>query len=136
MMPYVTYHLLIVSDDDGGKLFSPEEYERLHSRLYVSWVNPRGMDCILIGSQYKCLCRHKFSEYKTDFTGIPTERPILISCRCVLFEYVANASGTSDPSCCYKYSRDTHGTRPPYTCQKGIVSHSIKKQNISFLIDI
>ncbi|CAF1062892.1 unnamed protein product [Adineta steineri] len=57
----------IVGDDDGGNLFSPEEYDAytrrvlpilLHSRLYVSWVNPLGMDCILIGSQHKCLCRH------------------------------------------------------------------------------
>ncbi|CAF1071821.1 unnamed protein product [Adineta steineri] len=56
-----------------------------------------------------------FSEYKTDFAEIPTQRPILISCRCVLFQYVANASGTSDPNYRYKYSRDTHGTRPPYT---------------------
>ncbi|CAF1240934.1 unnamed protein product [Adineta steineri] len=39
------------------------------------------MHCILIGSQNKCLCRHKFSEHKTDFAEIPTERPILISCQ-------------------------------------------------------
>ncbi|CAF1115720.1 unnamed protein product [Adineta steineri] len=76
------------------------------------------MDCIRIGSQHKCLCRYKFSEYKTDFTEVLTERPILISCRCVSFEYVANASDTSDPNCRCKHSLDTHGTRPPYTCQK------------------
>ncbi|CAF3855223.1 unnamed protein product, partial [Adineta steineri] len=134
----------IVGDDDGGNLFSPEEYDaykrrvlpmRLHNRLYVSWVNPEGMDCILVGPQHKCLCRHKFSEHKTDFANIPTERPILISCRqagcrCVSFEYVANASGTSDPNCRCKHSLDTHGTRPPYTCQKSIVSHSTKQNKI------
>ncbi|CAF1099382.1 unnamed protein product [Adineta ricciae] len=122
----------IVGDDDGGKLFTPEEYEeykkrvlpmRLHNRLFVAWVNPQGMDCILIGPQHKCLCRHKFTEHKTDFPEIPRERPILISCRqpgcrCVSFEYVANASGTSDPNCRCKHSLDTHGTRPPYKCQK------------------
>ncbi|CAF1381442.1 unnamed protein product [Adineta steineri] len=73
------------------------------------------MDYILIGLQHKCPCRHKFSEYKTDFTEIPTERSILISCRCVSFEYIANASGTSDPNYRCKHSLNTHGTRPPYT---------------------
>ncbi|CAF1211623.1 unnamed protein product [Adineta steineri] len=76
------------------------------------------MDCNIIGSQHKCLCRHKFSEYKTDFAEIPIERPILISCRCVSFEYVADASATNDPNCRCKHSLDTHGTRPPYTCHK------------------
>ncbi|CAF0983493.1 unnamed protein product [Adineta steineri] len=94
------------------------EYRRLHNRLYVSWVNPQCMDCIIIGSQHKCLCRNKFSEHKIDFTEIPTERPILISCRCVSFEYVANASDRSDPNCRCKHSLDTYGTRPLYTCQK------------------
>ncbi|CAF1022006.1 unnamed protein product [Adineta steineri] len=59
-----------------------------------------------------------FSEYKADFAENSTERPILISCHCVLFEYVANASGTSDPNYRCKHSLNTHGTRPPYTCQK------------------
>ncbi|CAF3780682.1 unnamed protein product [Rotaria sp. Silwood1] len=122
----------IVGDDDGGKLFTPEEYEeykrrvlpmRLHNRLYVSWVNPHGMDCILVGPQHKCLCRHKYSEHKTDFVEIRTERPILISCRqhgcrCVSFEYVANTSGTSDPNCRCKHSLEHHATRSPYKCQK------------------
>ncbi|CAF3973593.1 unnamed protein product, partial [Rotaria sp. Silwood1] len=95
----------------------------LHNRLYVSWINPQGMDCILIGPQHKCLCRHKFAEHKTDFAEILTERPILISCRqsgcrCVSFEYVTNASGTSDPNCRCKHSLDNHTTKPPYKCQK------------------
>ncbi|CAF1240838.1 unnamed protein product [Adineta steineri] len=57
---------------------------------------------------------HGFSEYKTDFTKIPGARPILISCRFVSFEYVANASDTSDPNCRCKHSLDTHETGPPY----------------------
>ncbi|CAF0983441.1 unnamed protein product [Adineta steineri] len=65
-----------------------------------------------------------FSEHKIDFTEIPTERPILISCRCVSFEYVANASATSDPNCRCKHSLDTYGTRPLYTCQKKQLVHS------------
>jgi hypothetical protein len=67
----------------------------------------------------------RFADHKTDFAEIPTERPILISCRqsgcrCVSFEYVANASGTSDPNCRCKHSLDNHGTKPPYKCQKSI----------------
>ncbi|KAL8165308.1 UNVERIFIED_CONTAM: hypothetical protein K2H54_038923 [Gekko kuhli] len=47
----------IVGEDDGGKLFIPEEYEeykkkvlpiRLQNRLYVSWRSPTGMDCKLV----------------------------------------------------------------------------------------
>lgn len=65
----------------------------------------------------------RFVEHKTDFPEIPTERPILIpcrqsGCRCVSFEYVANASGTSDPNCRCKHSLDNHLTKPPYKCQK------------------
>ncbi len=69
--------------------------------------------------------KFRFAEHKTDFAEIPTERPILISCRqsgcrCISFEYVANASGTSDPNCRCKHSLDNHATKPPYKCQKSI----------------
>lgn len=69
------------------------------------------------------LISFRYTEHKTDFAEIPTERPILISCRqpgcrCVSFEYVANASGTSDPNCRCKHSLDNHSTRSPYKCQK------------------
>ncbi|CAF0780556.1 unnamed protein product [Didymodactylos carnosus] len=123
----------IVGDDDGGQMFTPEEFEaykkrvlpmRLHNRLYVSWVNPEGMDCILVGPQHKCLCRHRFTEHKTDFQQIPNDRPILLpcrasGCRCVSFDYAANSSGTSDPNCRCKHALEHHSTNPPYKCKKG-----------------
>ena len=67
----------------------------------------------------------RFTEHKTDLGEIPTERPILIpcrqpGCRCVSFDYVANASGTSDPNCRCKHSLDNHATKPPYKCQKSM----------------
>ncbi len=76
-------------------------------------------------------------EHKTDFTEIPTERPILISCRqsgcrCISFEYVANASGTSDPNCRCKHSLDNHATKPPYKCQKSICRHSFIQEKIEY----
>jgi hypothetical protein len=77
--------------------------------------------------------KFRFAEHKTDFPEIPTERPILISCRqpgcrCVSFEYVANASGTSDPNCRCKHSLDNHATKPPYKCQKSIPkNYSLRK---------
>uniref|UniRef100_A0A8B9P7J3 Protein FAM221A n=1 Tax=Apteryx owenii TaxID=8824 RepID=A0A8B9P7J3_APTOW len=58
----------IVGDDDGGKLFTPEEYEeykrkvlpiRLKNRLYVSWRSPTGMDCKLVGQETLCFCTHR-----------------------------------------------------------------------------
>lgn len=58
----------IVGDDDGGKLFTPEEYEeykrkvlpmRLQNRLYVSWRSPTGMDCKLVGPETLCFCTHR-----------------------------------------------------------------------------
>lgn len=58
----------IVGEDDGGKLFTPEEYEeykrkvlpmRLQNRLYVSWRSPTGMDCKLVGPETLCFCTHR-----------------------------------------------------------------------------
>uniref|UniRef100_A0A8C9L9E5 Protein FAM221A n=1 Tax=Pavo cristatus TaxID=9049 RepID=A0A8C9L9E5_PAVCR len=65
---YVEYRR-IVGDDDGGKPFTPEEYEaykrkvlpiRLQNRLYVSWRSPTGMDCKLVGPETPCFCTHRW----------------------------------------------------------------------------
>ncbi|XP_074906936.1 protein FAM221A isoform X2 [Buteo buteo] len=68
----------IVGDDDGGKLFTPEEYEeykrkvlpiRLQNRLYVSWRSPTGMDCKLVGPETLCFCTHRrMGNGKEDIT--------------------------------------------------------------------
>lgn len=84
----------------------------------------------------------RFTEHKTDFSEIPSERPILIpcrqpGCRCVSFEYVANASATSDPNCRCKHGLDHHATRPPYKCQKSIwIFEKYCKRKTSFTYSI
>lgn len=64
----VIFFLRIVGDDDGGKLFTPEEYEeykkkvlpqRMKNRLYVSWTAPNGMDCKMVGPETMCFCNHR-----------------------------------------------------------------------------
>uniref|UniRef100_A0ABI7XN80 Protein FAM221A n=1 Tax=Felis catus TaxID=9685 RepID=A0ABI7XN80_FELCA len=59
----------IVGEDDGGKHFTPEEYEeykkkvlpmRLQNRLFVSWRSPTGMDCKLVGPETLCFCTHSW----------------------------------------------------------------------------
>uniref|UniRef100_A0AAQ4NZ63 Protein FAM221A n=1 Tax=Gasterosteus aculeatus aculeatus TaxID=481459 RepID=A0AAQ4NZ63_GASAC len=58
----------IVGDDDGGQLFTPEEYEeykkrmlpqRAKNRLYVSVGVPGGIDCKLVGPETPCFCSHR-----------------------------------------------------------------------------
>lgn len=58
----------IVGEDDGGTLFTPEEYEdyrkrvlpmRMKNRLFVSWTAPNGMDCKMIGPETMCFCNHR-----------------------------------------------------------------------------
>lgn len=59
----------IVGDDDGGTLFTPEQYEaykkkmvplRLRNRLYVSYGVPGGRDCKVVGPDTPCFCTHRF----------------------------------------------------------------------------
>lgn len=59
----------IVGDDDGGVLFTPEQYEnykknivpqRMANRLFVSWTSPSGMDCKLVGPETLCFCGELF----------------------------------------------------------------------------
>uniref|UniRef100_A0A8C6WU34 Protein FAM221A n=1 Tax=Neogobius melanostomus TaxID=47308 RepID=A0A8C6WU34_9GOBI len=55
----------IVGDDDGGTLFTPQQYEeykrtqvprRMQNRLYVSFGVPGGLECKLIGPETPCFC--------------------------------------------------------------------------------
>ena len=48
----------VVGDDDGGELFTPDQYDdykkkilpqRVKNRLFTSWSNSAGMDCKLVG---------------------------------------------------------------------------------------
>ncbi|KAE8596522.1 hypothetical protein XENTR_v10016133 [Xenopus tropicalis] len=119
----------IVGDDDGGKLFTPEEYEeykktvlpmRLQNRLYVSWRSPTGMDCKLVGPETPCFCTHRYKQHKTDFQELPKERPLLLPCRvskcaCKSFHYIP-LNGSRPIRCRCKHFADEHSVAGTYHC--------------------
>ncbi|BFZ04151.1 hypothetical protein BsWGS_07190 [Bradybaena similaris] len=122
----------IVGDDDGGTMFTPEEYEaykkkvlpqRIKNRLYTAYANPSGMDCKLIGPETPCFCTHRYKQHKTDFEEIPTKRPILLPCKvsgcpCASYHYVP-LNGSQPIRCTCKHSADEHNVKPPYVCKRG-----------------
>ncbi|XP_046846280.1 protein FAM221A-like [Xenia sp. Carnegie-2017] len=122
----------IVGDDDEGKLFTPEQYEnykkivlpkRMKNRLYVSWTEPGGLDCKLIGPETLCFCRHRYKQHKTDLDDIPIDRPILLpcrvpGCRCSSYHYVP-LNGSQPIRCVCKHYSDDHSVSKPYKCLKG-----------------
>lgn len=73
MLRIIKYLLIckfrIVGDDDGGSLFTPEQYEhhkktvvakRINNRLFVSWAaKVSGIECIMVGPETKCFCQHR-----------------------------------------------------------------------------
>ncbi|XP_072184842.1 protein FAM221A [Excalfactoria chinensis] len=119
----------IVGDDDGGKPFTPEEYEaykrkvlpiRLQNRLYVSWRSPTGMDCKLVGPETLCFCTHRYKQHKTDYEVIPKDRPICVPCRvshcpCRSYHYVP-LNGTQPIRCRCKHFADQHSAAPGFNC--------------------
>ncbi|XP_061669599.1 protein FAM221A isoform X1 [Syngnathoides biaculeatus] len=136
----------IVGDDDGGVLFTPQQYEeykrkvlpqRAKNRLYVSFVVPGGTDCKLVGPETQCFCAHRYKQHKTDFEMIPSERPLLLPCEvkkclCPTYEYLPHI-GTVPVRCRCKHLPEHHseaaghlckkcdcsGFRSPYTCGCG-----------------
>ncbi|XP_044102166.1 protein FAM221A isoform X7 [Neovison vison] len=119
----------IVGEDDGGKLFTPEEYEeykkrvlpmRLQNRLFVSWRSPTGMDCKLVGPETLCFCTHRYKQHKTDFETIPQQRPISLPCRvsgcgCRAYLYVP-LNGAQPIRCRCKHFADQHSAAPGFLC--------------------
>nr|VZI03817.1 unnamed protein product [Spirometra erinaceieuropaei] len=125
---YEEYHR-IVGDDDNGRTFTPEEYEaykrrvipiRLKNRIYVSWVNPNGIDCILTGPETECFCGHRYRQHKTDFETIPEARPIpqpCNKCRCKCYHLMPKL-GTSVVRCHCKHESTDHDILTPYLCKR------------------
>uniref|UniRef100_A0A8D1MUV8 Protein FAM221A n=1 Tax=Sus scrofa TaxID=9823 RepID=A0A8D1MUV8_PIG len=119
----------IVGEDDGGKQFTPEEYEeykrkvipiRLLNRLFVSWRSPTGVDCKLVGPETLCFCTHRYKQHKTDFEVIPQRRPISLPCRvpgclCRAYLYVP-LSGAQPIRCRCKHLADQHSAAPGLIC--------------------
>ncbi|XP_033740780.1 protein FAM221A-like [Pecten maximus] len=122
----------IVGEDDGGVLFTPEQYEaykkkvlpmRLKNRIFTAWAAPSGMDCKLVGPETSCFCTHKYSSHKTDFENIPEDRPILLPCKvkgcgCVTYHYVPR-NGSMALRCTCKHFSDDHSSKQPYKCKTG-----------------
>uniref|UniRef100_A0A672GFI7 Protein FAM221A n=1 Tax=Salarias fasciatus TaxID=181472 RepID=A0A672GFI7_SALFA len=137
----------IVGDDDGGKLFTPEQYEeykkkvlprRMKNRLYTSFGVPGSIDCKLIGPETQCFCAHRYKEHKTEWEMIPTERPIALPCQvrrcfCTAYQYVPRL-GPNPVRCRCKHLPQDHseaaghlckicrscsGFQSPYTCGCG-----------------
>lgn len=120
----------IVGDDDNGQLFTPEEYEkykkkvlpqRLKNRLYVSWTNPGGIDCKLIGPETLCFCLHRYKQHQTDF-----DKPVnnykelkckVRGCACSGYHYVPK-NGNQFLRCHCKHLSNEHGPKNPYACTK------------------
>ncbi|XP_005095747.1 protein FAM221A [Aplysia californica] len=121
----------IVGDDDGGNMFTPEEYEaykkkvipqRVKNRLYTCYTNPAGMDCKLIGPETPCFCTHRYKQHKTDFASIPSSRPILLPCKvsgcpCASYHYVP-LNGSQSIRCTCKHLADDHNVKAPFICKK------------------
>ncbi|XP_068406099.1 protein FAM221A isoform X2 [Eschrichtius robustus] len=119
----------IVGEDDGEKLFTPEEYEeykrkvlpmRLQNRLFVSWRSPTGMDCKLVGPETLCFCTHRYKQHKTDFETIPQQRPISLPCQvtgcpCRAYLYVP-LNGMQPIRCRCKHFADQHSAGPGFMC--------------------
>ncbi|XP_067929613.1 protein FAM221A-like [Watersipora subatra] len=120
----------IVGDDDGGVMFTDEQYEdykkrvlpeRMKNRLFVSWTSPTGMDCKLIGPETPCFCGHRFKQHQTDFAHPPEERPIQLpckqkGCKCISYNYVP-LNGGQPIRCSCKHPADSHSAMKPYKCK-------------------
>ncbi|XP_069033031.1 protein FAM221A [Embiotoca jacksoni] len=120
----------IVGDDDGGKLFTPEQYEdykkrvlplRVENRLYVSFGVPGGIDCKLIGPETQCFCAHRYKQHKTEWEVVPSERPLALpcqvrGCRCPAYEYVPRL-GPNPIRCRCKHLPQDHSEATGHFCK-------------------
>uniref|UniRef100_A0A1A8JDH6 Protein FAM221A n=1 Tax=Nothobranchius kuhntae TaxID=321403 RepID=A0A1A8JDH6_NOTKU len=121
----------IVGEDDGGNLFTPEQYEeyrrkvlpqRVKNRLYVSFGVPGGADCKQIGPETQCFCTHRYKQHKTEWEVVPSERPLALPCRvkgclCSAFRFVPLV-GSSPVRCRCKHQLQDHREDAAHLCKK------------------
>ncbi|TGZ69841.1 hypothetical protein CRM22_003516 [Opisthorchis felineus] len=124
-----TEYKRIVGEDDGGTMFTPEQYEayknkyipiRIKNRIFISWVNPNGVDCILAGPQTECFCQHRLIQHQTDYETLPSERPIPVPCKhcnCTSF-HVMPKFGSQIARCHCKHMATEHSVKAPFFCSK------------------
>lgn len=128
----------------------------MKNRLFVSWVNTTGMDCVMIGPETKCFCQHRslkvtlndlstfsrfshysrYKEHQTDFKELPTVRPILTPCKqagcpCSSFEYVPR-NGSQSIRCGCKHTTEEHKPGKPFNCLKGKLFNTVLTKNFNF----
>jgi len=129
---YIEYNN-IVGNADGGKLFTPEQYEEYKNdlrknaknRVYTSWRNAKGMDCKMIGPASMCLCGHRYRDH--NYVN-PVNKKVhckASKCTCPCF-YSVPVHGSQDFKCLCKGSYTDHD---PVTkkCPKGKTGSSTGK---------
>ncbi|KAK6190988.1 hypothetical protein SNE40_002740 [Patella caerulea] len=128
----------IVGDDDGGVMFTPDQYEeykkkvlpmRMKNRLFTSFSSSTGMDCKLIGPETNCFCKHRYKQHRTDFEKLPTDRPILLpckakGCKCRSYHFVP-LNGGQAIRCTCKHTADDHSEIEPFVCKKAACTKCI-----------
>ncbi|KAJ0055353.1 hypothetical protein NL108_016306 [Boleophthalmus pectinirostris] len=121
----------IVGEDDGGTLFTPQQYEeykrrvvpgRLHNRLYVSYGVPGGPDCKLIGPETPCFCTHRYKQHQTELEQLPAQRPLELACRvrgcsCSRYQYVPH-TGSRPVRCSCKHLPEEHQASGGHHCSR------------------
>ncbi|XP_074543592.1 protein FAM221A [Halichoeres trimaculatus] len=121
----------IVGDDDGGILFTPQQFEeykkkviskRMKNRLYASFGVPGGIDCKLIGPETQCFCAHRYRQHKTEYEVVPPERPLALpcqvtGCQCMAFQYVPRI-GPNPVRCRCKHLPEDHSEATGHLCKK------------------
>jgi len=122
----------IVGDDDGGTLFTPDQYEkykqevvskRFKNRLFVSWASANsGIECKMVGPETKCFCQHRYKQHQTDFDEIPSTNPIKLPCEvsgcsCRSYSYIP-LNGSQPIRCTCKHLTDEHSVIGKKKCKK------------------
>ncbi|KAJ8267318.1 hypothetical protein COCON_G00124900 [Conger conger] len=95
----------IVGEDDGGRLFVPEEYEEYKRKVLPARLRNR-----------------LYKQHQTDFEQVPEERPLALpcrvrGCRCASYLYVLQ-SGPQAARCRCKHSAQDHSEAPGHLCGK------------------
>ncbi|XP_065174736.1 protein FAM221A-like [Sycon ciliatum] len=130
---YLEYKRIVGDADKDlpGGIMTPEQYEhfkktvvvdRIKNRLFVSWTNPDGMDCKLVGPETPCFCGHRYKAHRSDYNDLPPH-PIPVpcqerGCRCRSYRYLPSVVGTQPPRCTCKHTAEEHDARAPHACKR------------------
>ncbi|CAH8439877.1 unnamed protein product, partial [Dicrocoelium dendriticum] len=110
----------------------------MKNRIFISWVSPKDIDCILAGPQSECFCQHRLIQHKTDYEVLPTVRPIPVPCRhcsCSSF-HVMPKFGSQIARCHCKHLATEHKVQSPYKCTKANCQCSGFKTSMNCLCGI